>query len=128
MTKKEKTIHNFSLYVFKNKWPFNHESLRYLFYMNSYRPYSSLKQFLEEEEYPSNDYFFTGIFIENDQTYWYGSNNKVYTLENIPYSVLLCNAIKYELTYFGTYINGIFHWPAVLDYLLFYPLPVLKIL
>ena len=55
MTKKASTIHNFPLDKFKKNWPFNAEILRDLFDMNSYGSYSSLKEFLEEEEYTSND-------------------------------------------------------------------------
>lgn len=128
MTKKASTIHNFPLEKFKNNWPFNSEISRDLFHVNSYRSYSSLKEFLEEEEYLSNEYFFNSIFIENDQTYYEDLSGKVYTLENIPYSFIVCSAIKYELNYFGTFINGLFHWSRVLHYLLFTPFPVLKIL
>ena len=137
MTKKASTIYNFPLEEFKKDWPFNGEILRDLFNMNSSPPYpySSLKEFFEGEEYNPDEYRFFNFFIENDQVYYKvgldskgNLSNKVYTLENIPYSFLVCNAIKYELIYFGTFINGIYHWPTVFEYLLFSPFPVLKVL
>lgn len=129
MTKKINNIQNFPLERFKNNWPFDRIMLADLFYMNSYQPYSSLKEFLFEE-YGSNfdEYLSNGIFIEDNQTYYEDLDNKIYTLENISYSFLVCNAIKYELTLFSEPITATFYWKGVLSYLMFTTFPVIEIL
>ena len=101
----------------------------HLFYMNSYQPYSSLKEFLFEE-YGSNfdEYLDNGFFIEDNQIYYQDLNHKIYTLENISYSFLLCNAIKYELKLLVDSSIPRFLWKQVLSYLMFTTLPVIEIL
>ena len=37
------------------------------------------------------------FFIENNKSYYVGSYNKKYTLKNIPYSLIVCSPIKYQL-------------------------------
>ena len=129
MTKKINNIQNFPLDEFKNNWPFERELLADLFYMNSYQPYFSLKEFLFKE-YGShfNETLCNGIFIEENKIYYQDLDDKIYTLENIPYSFLVCSAIKFELTLFSKPTTSRFYWKKVLKYLMFTTFPVIEIL
>jgi len=39
---------------------------------------------------------FSGFFIENNEFYYRELDDKKYTLKNVPYSLIIYNAIKHE--------------------------------
>ena len=126
-TKKTNNIKNFPLDKFNNDWPFDEDLLVGLFSKNSYYLYDSLIDFLVQEKYDFNEDFIYGIFIEENIIYYRDSDSKVYTLENIPYPFLFYNAINYHSKHYSRSINSLFNWSKVLNYLMFTPIFVRKI-
>jgi len=140
MTKNNNTIENFPLDKIEKNWPFGQFMAMELFYNNSYQLYYSLKDFLIDvgaHEFTINDddswsdFLFINFFIENDRVFFKKFDGKVYTFENVPYQLIVCNAIKYQL---NNYYNSnkkeymSFHWSLILNYLLITAFPVRKML
>jgi len=140
MTKNNNTIENFPLDKIENNWPFGQIMAMKLFYSNSYQNYYSLRDFLIDagaDDFTQNDddswsdFVFSGFFIENNRVFYKGFDDKIYTLENVPYQLIVCSAIKYELNnYYNSnkeqYVS--FNWSLILNYLLITTFPVRKML
>jgi len=73
---------------------------------------------------------FSGFFIENNEFYYKGLDDKKYTLKNIPYSLIISSAIKHELNPFSqtSIFFPTYKWSQILNYLLFTTFPVRQIL
>ncbi len=147
MTKKNNTIENFPLDKIEKSWPFGEFMAMELFYNNSFQPYYSFKDFLidvgahEFTTYNDDSWsnlLFIGFFIENERVFLKDFHGKIYTLENVPYQFIVCNAIKYQLNNYYNNCSTIptknkkeymsFHWSLILEYLLITAFPVRKML
>lgn len=137
----------------KNSWPFYEELAYSLFISNRGHDFYSLKDYLihyGEEEYGDNmeidtlkgtyDLGFYCFFIKNKKIFvivqgdnfpMYNVYN-VYNFENVPYSLLVCSAIKYLLnSYYSGNIRLYFSssdWSLILKYLLCTLFPVRQML
>ncbi len=140
MTKNNNTIENFPPDKIEKNWPFGQFMAMELFYTNSHQPYYSLRDFLIDvgahestinDDDSWSDFFFVGFFIENYRVFYEDFDGKVYTLENVPYPLIVCNGIKYELN--NCYNSNkkqymSFHWSLILNYLLITAFPVREML
>lgn len=154
MTNENNIIKNFPLDKFEKRWPFDTETAIALFAFNNHQKYYSLTEFILDNQfenstqnsiYNTNDSAllktgtifyttpFTGFLIQDDtETIFYKDVDKqIYTLENVPYPLIVCEAIKFEL-YYHYNLNqnqgASFNWPKILDYLLNTTFPVRKML
>lgn len=115
MSEKPKKFYDFPLNKIENDWPFDPTLARDLFFENSFNRYESLYDYISgyalidsvDGETSYNDFF-----IRNDKCYYFGSDYNVYTLEDImnfklytlnkiPYSLVVCSAVNFILTKFS---------------------------
>lgn len=133
MIKENKEFYDFPLDKIKHNWPFDKEMAKELFWSNEFQQYSSLYDFIFDniiDILGDSVIVFSGFFIENNELYYEGLDDKKYTLKNVPYSLIIYSAIKHELnpssktsTSFPTY-----KWSTIFNYLLFTTFPVRQIL
>lgn len=148
MNEKHKEIYDFPLHKIENDWPFDPKLALDLFYANSFNSYESLYDYISGFELiDSNDgeTSYNNFFIRNDKCYYYGIDYnvstlegrfelKLYTLEKIPYSLVVCSAIKYILTKCSEESSEnssdilVFGGKTIMEYLMFTTIPVKKII
>ena len=117
--------------IFKDYWPFDKIMAEDLFFMNSQQSYYSLYSFLSDmtiENSTSGETAFGNFFIENNKSYYVGSYNKKYTLKDVPYSLIVCSAIKYQLNNLSEDYLPFYHWTILFQYLIFSTFPIKQIL
>lgn len=143
MINESNTIYDFPLDQLEHNWPFGPEMNSDLFSANAYQEYSSLDDFLSynrtednsEEGWDENTTTYDSFYIENDQSYYQGLDDKKYTFKNIPYSLLISIVIKHELTHYSQAstspyfdIDSSLKWSRIPKYLMFTTFPVRQIL
>lgn len=156
ITNEGNIIKNFPLDKFEKRWPFSEKMAMELLYFNSHQKYYSLTEFIVDNQfenytqnslykYNSNDSLllktgtifyttpFNGFLIQDDtETIFYKDFDKqIYTLKNVPYPLIVCEAIKFRLeSYYNlTQTKGVsFNWSLIVDYLLNTTFPVRKML
>jgi len=133
MIKENNGFYDFPLEKIKHNWPFDTEMSHELFWSNSLQKYSSLDEFLSDYAIDGSDdgiTVFIGFFVENNKGYYQGLDDKKYTFKNVPYSLLISSAIKYELSPSmkgpNSWETG--NWSGILNYLLFTTFPIKQIL
>jgi len=131
----------------KKSWPFCEELAYSLFLSNSEHAFYSLKDYLihyGQEEYGDDmeidkvkgpyDLGFYCFIIKNNKVFVIvqGDHFSVYNFENVPYSLLVCSAIKYLLnSYYSGNIRIYFSslaWFRILNYLLNTLFPIREML
>lgn len=133
MSKKTNDIYDFPLDRIKDGWPFDPIIASDLFFLNSLNQYDSLYKFLtvfELIDSVEGETFFSGFFIKDGKSYYQGTDNKIYTLQNVPYSLIIYSAIKYTLTIYSKTPISIpyFGGKYILQYLMFTNIPVKQII
>lgn len=106
-----------------------------LFISNSFNQYDSLDEFISGFEIINStegETVFDGFLrdTKNNKSYYQRTNNKRYTLQNVPYSLLVDSAIKYTLSSNSKDPSSIPFFGAglILQYLMFTTIPVNQII
>ena len=69
---------------------------------------------------------FSGFFIENNEFYYRELDDKKYTLKNVPYSLIIYNAIKHEWSPSSETSKSFpsSKWHTIFNYLMFTTFPI----
>lgn len=131
MIKDFKNIKNYPLEKVKDNWPFGNETALELFLWNSKNQFSSFYEFVSNlaiEDSNCGETYCGDFLLENETTYFYDSEGEPYTLDNLPYSIIVCSAIKHLLNNLNTPLEFSICWSEILKFLIFTNYPVRHIL
>lgn len=148
MSKKHKEIYDFPLDKIEKGWPFDQNLTLDLFYGNSFNSYESLYDYISDYKLAGSgngETAYDGFFVKNDKCCYFSSdpklstiegimNFKLYILDKISYSLIVCSAIRFILAkcseeYSEFYSeNWSFGVQAIMEYLMFSSIPVKTII
>lgn len=137
MNEKPEEIYDFPLDKIENDWPFDPILALDLFYANRFNSYESLYDYISGFEFidsTDGETYYANFFIKNDKCYYFGVDSKVYTLEKIPYSLVVFSAIRFILTKCSETSSEnysdiiVFGGKVIMEYLMFTTINVKKII